>query len=126
MMGAIESGVSDMEAVFSPEVMAGLQKARMQDAIKKNRLRVQVGEDTYPVIELWETGFSVLAESTPNLRGLVDLFDSARHLLQCLIIRSEEEAGVVVYEFKRSTTVVETPPKDFAEDENAPVALIGR
>ncbi len=115
-----------MEAVFSPEVMAGLQKARMQDAMKKNRLRVQVGDDTYPVIELWESGFTVLAENAPHLRGLVDLFDSAKHLLQCLIIRSEEDNGVVTYEFKRSTTVVENPPKDFAEDENAPVALIGR
>ena len=116
-----------MESVFSPEVMAGLQKARMQDMMKKNRLRVQVGEDTYPVLKLWDDGFSVLGESTPNLRGFVDLFDSAKHLLTCLIIRSEEEdTGVVTYEFKRSTVAVDKPPKDFVEDENAPVALIGR
>lgn len=115
-----------MEAVFSPEVMAGLQKARMQDAMKKNRLRVQAGEDTYPVLELWEDGFSVVAENTPNLRGFVDLFDSATHLLQCLIIRSEVDGQVVTYEFKRSTKAMDKPPKDFAEDENAPVALIGR
>lgn len=113
-----------MEAVFSPEVMAGLQKAKMDDAIKKNRLRVQVGDDTYPILELWDGGFSVLAESTPNLRGFVDLFDSAKHLMQCLIIRSEVDENIVSYEFKRSTAAVDTPPKDFAVDENAPVALL--
>lgn len=115
-----------MEAVFSPEVMAGLQKARMQDAMKKNRLRVQTGEETYPVLELWEDGFTVVGDDTPNLRGFVDLFDSAKHLLNCLIIRSAVDGPVVTYEFKRSTAAVDKPPKDFAEDENAPVALIGR
>ena len=33
-----------METHFSPDVMAGLQRARMKDAIKKNRLRVHDGE----------------------------------------------------------------------------------
>lgn len=115
-----------MEAVFSPDVMAGLQKAKMQDAMKKNRLRVHVDDDIRPILQLWENGFSMIASSAPNLRGFVDIYDGSTHLLQCLVIRSELDGDVLNYEFKRWTRAMDNPPKDFAEDENAPVALIGR
>ncbi len=115
-----------MESVFSPDVMAGLQKARMNDAMKKNRLRVHVDDDIRPILLLWEDGFSMIAGSAPNLRGFVDIYDGSKHLLQCLVIRSELDGDVLNYEFKRWTRAMDTPPKDFAEDENAPVALIGR
>ena len=113
-----------METHFSPDVMAGLRKARMKDAIKKNRLRVHDGADEYPVIKIWETGFSMPLGKAPNLRGFVDLFDGARHLLQCLVIQSEPDGDQMIYEFKRRTAVLDSAPKDYAEDANAPVALI--
>lgn len=115
-----------MEAHFSPDVMAGLQKARMADAIKKNRLRVHAGDEVYPVLKIWEDGFSMVGDNAPHLRGFVELFDGARHLSQCLVIHSEPDGKVMNYEFKRQTMISETVPKDYAEDENAPVALIGR
>lgn len=115
-----------MEAHFSPDVMAGLRKARMADAEKKNRLRVHEGDLVHPVLKIWEDGFSMDADEAPHLRGLVDLYDGARHLQQCLVIHSEVEAGVMNYEFKRHTMVSEEAPKDYAVDANAPVALIGR
>ena len=113
-----------METHFSPDVMAGLRRARMSDAMKERRLRVHDGETTYPVVRIWESGFSMPVGKAPHLRGFVDLFDGSRHLLQCLVIHSEPEGDVVNYEFKRRTVVLDDAPKDYAEDANAPVALI--
>ena len=115
-----------METYFSPDVMAGLQRARMKDAMKKNRLRVHDGKTEYPVLKIWEAGFSMPIGKAPHLRGFVDLFDGARHLLQCLVIHSEPDGEVMNYEFKRRTVVLDSAPKDYAEDANAPVALIGK
>lgn len=98
----------------------------MNDAMKKNRLRVHAGDEIRPILKLWDDGFSMVAETAPNLRGFVDLYDGSKHLLQCLVIRADLDGDVVNYEFKRWTRAMENPPKDFAEDENAPVALIGR
>lgn len=115
-----------METHFSPEVMAGLQKARLQDAMKKNRLRVFDGSTEYSVLKIWKDGFSMLAGNAPHLRGFVDLFDGARHFSQCLVIHSELEGEVMNYEFKRNTVVLTDAPKDYAVDANAPVALISK
>ena len=38
--------------------------------------------------------------------------------------QSEEDAGEMVYEFKRATPHAEVPPKDYEISEDAPVALI--
>jgi len=108
------------------EVREGLELARRRALAKKSRLRVQVGEKLYPVRRLWETGFSLDAEGVPLLRGLVDLYDGGRHLYQCLIIASDDEAGEMIYEFKRNTATTDRPARDFYLDEDAPVALIGR
>ncbi|MEE9454523.1 MAG: hypothetical protein V3V13_09105 [Paracoccaceae bacterium] len=113
-----------MEAFFSKDVLAGLEMARMQDAMKKNRLRVHVGGAIYPIYKMWDDGFSMMAETAPHLRGFVDLFEGSRHLLQCLVIHSEADGYVVNYEFKRSTIAKDEAPKDYFVDENAPVALI--
>jgi len=115
-----------METHFSADVMAGLQKARMKDAIKKNRLRVHDGEAEHAVLKIWENGFSMVAGNAPHLRGFVDLFDGGRHLLQCLVIHSEPDGSVMNYEFKRRTVATDNAPKDYVVDANAPVALIGK
>ncbi len=113
-----------MEAYLSEAVLAGLRKARMDDAMKKNRLRVHAGDEVLPIYKLWENGFSMMADTAPHLRGLVDVYDGSRHLLQCLVIHSEPEGELVNFEFKRRTEAVEEAAKDYAQDENAPVALI--
>ena len=73
---------------------------------------------------MWKTGFSILAEDAPKLRGLVDLYDGANHLFQCLIVKSEEDAGQMQYEFKRATAVVHAAALDFERPDGAPAALI--
>ncbi|MGO4914289.1 hypothetical protein [Pseudogemmobacter sp. W21_MBD1_M6] len=107
------------------EVREGLEQARKIDLNRKARLRVHVGDEIYPVRRMWATGFALDSSDAPHLRGLVDIYDSARHVYQCLIVASSEEAGEMSYEFKRRTAAVDSAPVDFFRDENAPVALIG-
>jgi hypothetical protein len=106
------------------DVREGLDAARLRDQRKRSRLRVQVGEAVFPVLRFWDEGFALDASLTPNLRGLVDVYDGARHIFQCLIIASAQENGELVCDFKRSTMVADRAPLDFWRDENAPVALL--
>lgn len=115
-----------METHFSPEVMADLKKARLMDTVKKNRLRVRDGETEYPVLKIWENGFSMVGDDSPHLRGFVDLYDGGRHLLQCLVIHAEADGLVMNFEFKRRTVALDSAPKDYVVDENAPVALLNK
>lgn len=108
------------------EVREGLEAARKRDFKKKSRLRVQVGGAVYPILRFWDEGFALDRDLTPNLRGLVDVFDGANHIFQCLIVASTVENGELVCEFKRSTAVLEKPPLDYWRDENAPVAYLPR
>lgn len=111
---------------LSKEVREGLEAARKRDLKKRARLRIRVNEEVFPVLKFWDTGFALDADRAPHLRGLVDLYDGARHLYQCLIVASEEEDGQMKYDFKRSTAVEDRAPLDFARDEHAPVGLIPR
>jgi hypothetical protein len=113
-----------MDAYISKEVLEGIKRGQQLAKNNKNRLRVRVDNEVYPILRLWESGFSVDTEKAPDLRGFVDLYDGARQLFQCLIIRSEVEGTTVRYEFKRRTEAQETPPRDYAEDDDAPVALL--
>ena len=113
-----------MSEFLPKEVREGLELARKRDLKKKSRLRVAVGEEIFPVLKFWDTGFSLDIENAPHLRGLVDLYDGAKHLYQCLIVASDEEAGEMRYEFKRNTAAVDKAPLDFYRDANAPIALL--
>lgn len=115
-----------MSDYLPKEVLEGLEAARKADLKKKSRLRVRDGEEVYRVLRFWDNGFALDAETAPHLRGLVDLYDGAVHLYQCLIVASEEQDGETIFEFKRNTAAVDRAPLDFARDENAPVALLGR
>ena len=113
-----------MSEYLPKEVREGLELARKRSLREQSRLRVQVGDEIFPVLKLWDEGFALDSDNAPHLRGLVDLYDGARHLYQCLIVTSEEEAGQTRYDFKRSTEVRDKAPLDFVRAENAPVALI--
>ena len=115
-----------MSEFLPKEVREGLEAARKADLKKKSRLRIHVGDEVYPVLRFWENGFALDAENAPHLRGLVDLYNGGVHLYQCLIVASEEVAGVMKYEFKRSTEAVDKAPLDYYRDEAAPIALLGR
>ncbi len=113
-----------MDAFLSKEVLEGLERARKQARRKKNRLRLHVGDEVFPLLRLTEDGFEMEGGAAPHLRGFVDIYDGARHLATCLIIHSEAEGEIMRYEYKRHTNVADGPAKDFVVDENAPVALL--
>ncbi len=98
--------------------------ARKLKLRKKSRMRVKAGDQTFTILRYWDRGFSLDAEEAPKLRGLVDVFDGARHLSQCLIVASEEDGGERVFEFKRATPHSETPAVDY-EVQDGPAGLIG-
>ena len=114
-----------MSEFLPKEVREGLEAARKADLKRKSRLRVQVGDNFYPILRLWENGFALDADHAPHLRGLVDLFDGGRHLYQCLIVASSEEGGEMLFDFKRNTAAVDKAPLDYTRPENAPIALLG-
>jgi hypothetical protein len=106
------------------EVRDGLDAARKRDRKRQARLRVQVGGAVFPVLQLSDDEMQLDASLTPHLRGLVDLYDGARHIAQCLIVASTAENGVLICGFKRSTQVTDGPALDYWRNENAPVALL--
>ena len=113
-----------MTTFVSNEVQAGLDAARRAQKKRSSRYRVHVGEDVFKILTFSPNTFSVEAERAPQMRGLVDIFDGPRHLYQALIVTSREEAGEQVYEFKRNTIASNRAALDFAQDENAPIALL--
>lgn len=106
------------------EIADGLAAARLKAATKKTRLRVQSGEDMIPLVRLTSTHFAIERELAPRLRGLVDIYDGARHLYQALVVATSFDGDAVVFEFKRNTATADGPARDFAPEDNAPVALI--
>lgn len=113
-----------MERYFSNDVVQGLQAARSTKRNRHERLCVHVGGQVFPILRLTDDGFEVRAENTPNLRGLVDVFNGPAHLWQCLILRADHGDAVTRYEYKRQTRGRNAPARDYAEAENAPVALL--
>ncbi|MDG1737316.1 MAG: hypothetical protein P8L68_09645 [Paracoccaceae bacterium] len=114
-----------MTTYLPKEIQDGLDAARARDLARKSRYRVSMNEQTYKILKLTEGGFSVDAEAAPHLRGLVDIFDGARQLYQCLIVASSEENGQMMYEYKRNTVAADKAPLDFYREPNAPIALLG-
>ena len=115
-----------MEHLFSKEIQAGLDAARQHHLRRKSRLRVDVNGTLIPLLKMRKNGFTVAVEDAPSLRGLVDVFDGARHLFQCLIVASAEEQGEMHYEFKRATPATTVAPSDFERRVDAPIGLIER
>ena len=125
-IGAVfQSDAGVFEMSFLPkEVREGLDQARKTKQRKKSRMRVKSGDQTVTILRYWDAGFALDADDAPHLRGLVDVFDGARHLSQCLIVASEENSGEMVFEFKRATPHADRPAADY-EVLDGPVALIG-
>lgn len=111
---------------FSSDLSDGLAAANAQKAQRKTRRRLVADGREYPLSRLWDDGLAVDAALTTHLRGLVDVYDGANHIQQCLIIASEVQAGQLICSFKRSTTISDRPALDYERDENAPVAYLPR
>lgn len=108
------------------DILAELRAAQSREAGRRSRLRVHAGGEVWPVLRRWRGGFALDATQITHLRGLVDLFDSGRHLATCLIIASDIEGTELICTVKRETAVRDRAALDFARDENAPSALLPR
>lgn len=113
-----------MSTYISPEVQAGLDAARKAARKQRHRLRVEADGRSIRVVRFMDVGFTLDADTAPQLRGLVDVFDGSKHLYQCLIVAANEEGGEMHYEFKRSTPAADQPPVDFVRADLAPAGLI--
>lgn len=113
-----------MDIMLSKEVQAGLDAARRAAMRKASRLRVQLPDRTVPVLRLEKSGFVVALEDAPNLRGLIDLYDGANHLFQCLIVAGEPQGDEMHYDFKRATPVTDRAALDFVRAQDAPAGLL--
>ncbi|MEM6635956.1 MAG: hypothetical protein AAF667_08705 [Pseudomonadota bacterium] len=113
-----------MSEFLPKEVRDGLKEAHLKNIARKSRFRLHTGDRVIPIVKLWNNGFSLQTDGSPQIRGLVDLFDGTRHIAQCLVFASSEEDGVTEYEFKRTTRPDREAPRDYAVDPAAPVALI--
>lgn len=106
------------------EVRKGLTAAQDRAARRAQRLRVRAGDASYPILRSWPGGFSLAAEATPPLRGLVEIHAGERHLYQALIVASRLENREVVFEYKRSTAVADAAPADFVREVPLPMGLL--
>lgn len=113
-----------MSEYLPKDVREGLEAARKLKLRKKSRMRVRAGDQTFTILRSWDKGFALDSADASQLRGLVDLYDGARHLSRCLIVASVEEDGETIYEYKRSTAVADRAALDYSKEEAAPVALI--
>ncbi|MGH1369663.1 MAG: hypothetical protein ACRBCL_13705 [Maritimibacter sp.] len=113
-----------MTTFLPKEILDGLDAARKQSKKKETRLRVVVGYETYPVLEMHEHGFALDLENAPHLRGFVDLYRGADHLYQCLVVASHEEGRMMRYDFKRHTAAADKAPVDYARTTETPIALL--
>ncbi|MEP3347302.1 MAG: hypothetical protein ABJN34_07175 [Litoreibacter sp.] len=108
------------------EIVDGLAAARLKADKKKTRLRIRSGDDLIPLVKLTGSHFTIEKDKAPRLRGLVDIFDGARHLYQALVVATSFDGDTVVFEFKRNTATASHPALDFVRDEAAPVGLIAK
>ena len=108
------------------EVREGLAAARRVQTKRANRMRLRVGGEDMTILRYWDKGFSVDQADAAHVRGLVDVFDGARHLSRCLVVRSSDEDGETVFEVKTTTRAGDGPPCDFAQDDTLPAGLIGK
>ena len=115
-----------MSTYLPQDVQDDMDAARLARLKRRNRLRVVAGSESWPVLKLWRTGFAVEGTDAVPLRGLVDIYDGATHLYQCLIVAGGLEGGAMHYEFKRHTPSRDRAPLDHFSEEGRPVALLPR
>lgn len=113
-----------MEHTLHKDIQAGLDAARQDSARKQLGLRLQANGIWHTVLRHWTTGFALDADTAPQVRGCVDIFDGAQHLFQCLVVAATQERGEMQFEFKRVTRVSHFAALDFARPNDASTACI--
>lgn len=111
--------------IYLPDTIKEELAMARRDARRLRATRtVHVGEEAYPIFDMTESGFSVDFGDSPKLRGLINIYEGARHLYQALIVASERDGDVMRYEFKRNTAAASHAPLDFEQEAERPIALL--
>lgn len=113
-----------MNDILPEAVRLGLAAARKKALKSEGRLCVHDGDDVYRIQKFWDGGFTIAADYGDKLRGRVEIYDGARHVYQCLIIGSEVDGDLRVFDFKWVHPVTDTAPVDFARPDFVPAGLI--
>jgi len=98
-----------MDGYLSDVVAQALRDARRNESVKRSRLKVVVGEQTYPVLRIDDHGFSIAADAPPSIRGYVDLYDGPKRLGRQLVVLARHANGVAAYEYKLQSAEGEAP-----------------
>lgn len=104
------------------------QLAAAQRHVKRKRATrsVHVGDEAFAILEMSDSGFALVSEDAPRLRGLIDIYEGARHLYQALIVASSEDGDLMRYDFKRNTATASTAPVDFVQSDMRPAGLLSK
>ncbi|WP_299413040.1 hypothetical protein [uncultured Sulfitobacter sp.] len=94
----------------------GRARAPMSRPARTQRLCVEAGGVYYPVLRRWATGFAVAAGDAPELHGLVNLYDGATHLHECLVTGHEAAGGEMIFTVKKSSGVDYTAAAHIGDD----------
>jgi hypothetical protein len=113
-----------MSDFLSREMLAEMETARKKALKKKSRLRIVAGDETYPILRMLPEGFTLDADQALHLRGLVDLYDGARHLAQCLIMASDVAGGELICTMKWQRKTADVAPLDYVRDDSAPAGYL--
>ena len=118
--------VSETDPFFLPaDVREGLARARARDRrTTGGRLRVQVGDDWYPITAYDDSGFEVPLDVAPKLRGLVEIYDGPRLLRSVLIVAGGPSGDAMRYGFKRATAARTSAALDYERAGDAPAGYI--
>jgi hypothetical protein len=108
------------------DVSDALALARANALRRNKRLRVVAGDQSWPILRIWQGGFALDAETAPHLRGLVQVQDGTRLMFEALIVTASEEGRELCFEYKRSTAARDSAPLDYPRADHAPFALLGR
>lgn len=115
-----------MSSYLPKELREQLAAAQLKTRRKRATRAVHIGDQAFSILEMSEDGFSVVAEDTPRLRGLVDIYEGPNHLYQALIIASSDEGDLMRYDFKRNTAATTNAPLDFEVPESRPIGLLSK
>lgn len=113
-----------MSDFLSHDIRSEMEAARKRDLRRRSRLRVQTDLNSYPVLRTFADGFTLDADQVTRLRGIVDLYDGARHLSQCLIMASDVAGGELICTMKWQTAAGTHAALDYVRDEAAPVGYL--
>jgi len=91
---------------------------------RKQRLRIQSGTRTIDIVNAWDGGFALSRSGPQPKRGVVDLFNGARHIRHGLVYQTGATEELVLYTFKLAQDPRMAQPADFERAPDGPVALI--